>query len=114
MENQGSVFSLILFLVFSHSLALLLASHGVDSNFYAEDCQISLPIPYTDDNKTKFLQLLSDIKTWMRERRLKLNKSKTEIMLIKDNLRTMLHLSLATWMLKPLHLPLLVLYEILA
>ena len=37
---------------------------------------------------TKVLALLSDINSWMRERKLKLNESKTEIMLIKGNLRT--------------------------
>ena len=37
---QGSVLGPILFLVNNHSLALLLASHGVDGYFYANDCQI--------------------------------------------------------------------------
>ena len=58
----------------SHSLALLLASHGVDGHFYADGCQI-------------YLHFCLNIKTWMREQKLKLNESKTEIILIKSNLR---------------------------
>ena len=65
------------------SSALLLASHAVNGQFYADDCQIYLPTVNIDENKTKVLALLSDIKTWLREQKLKLNESKTEIMLIK-------------------------------
>ena len=36
-----------------------------------------------DETKTKVVALLSDIKIWMRERKLKQNESKTEILLIK-------------------------------
>ena len=67
---------------------MLLASHGVEGHFYADDYQTYLPVTNIDDTKTKDLALLSDIKTWMKERKLKLNENKTEIMLIKDNSKT--------------------------
>ena len=102
---QGSVLASILFLVYIHSLALLLASHGVDGHFYVDDCQIYLPIANIDETKTKILALLSDINTWIREWKWKLTESKTEIMLIKGNLRTNVTHDFGTWMLKPLHLP---------
>ena len=92
----------------------LLASHGVNGHFYADDCQIYLPIANVDETKTKVLALLCDIKTWIRTQKLRLNESKMEIMLIKSNFRTNVLMSLATWMLKPLHLPLLIPYKILA
>ena len=39
-------------------LALLLASHGVEGHFYANDCQIYLPIASMDETNTKVLVLL--------------------------------------------------------
>ena len=86
---QCSVLDLVLFLVYTHSLALLLASHGVDGYFYADNCQIYLPIANIDETKIKVAAPLFDIKTWVREQKLKLNESKTEIMLMKGNLRVL-------------------------
>ena len=85
---QGSVLVPTLFRVYTRSLALPVTSHGVDGHFYADDYQIYLPMANIDETKTKVLALLYAIMTWMRERKLKLNESKTEIMLIKGNLRT--------------------------
>ena len=76
------------------------------------------------ETKTRVLALLSNIKTWMWEQKLKLNENKTKIMLIKGDLRPSItqrvwqfetkyySKSLATWMLKPLHLLLLTGHEI--
>ena len=60
----------------------------MDDHFYADNCQIYLPIKNIDETKTKVVALFSDIKIWMREQKLKLNENKTEIILIKGNLRT--------------------------
>ena len=46
---QGSVLGPVLSLVYTHSLALQMASHGVDNHSYADDCQIYPPIAYIDE-----------------------------------------------------------------
>ena len=63
--------------------------------FFVDDCQIHLPTANIDETKTKVLALLSDIKTWMTEQKLKLNESKTELLLIKGNLRTNITLGIS-------------------
>ena len=54
---QGSVLVPVLILVYTHSLALLLASHGVDGHFCTDDCQIYLAIANIDETKTKVVAL---------------------------------------------------------
>ena len=82
-----SVLDPILLLVYTYSLALLLASHGVHGYFYANDWQIYLPIANTDETTAKVVALPSDVRTCTRGRKLKVNDSKTHIILIKDNWR---------------------------
>ena len=62
---QSSVLGPILFLVYTHNLALLLASYAVDDHFHADDCEIYLSLANIDETRNKGLALLSDIKTWM-------------------------------------------------
>lgn len=84
---QGSVLGPVLFTVYTGTLALLLDAHGVGYHFYADDTQVYIRIEDIDDAKHRISSLLSDIKIWMARRKLKLNDGKTEIIVIRGNLK---------------------------
>ena len=84
---QGSVLGPVLFSVYTSSLSLLLEAHGVTYHFYADDTQIYVKITNIADTKRKIELLTSDVRTWMKTRKLKLNESKTEILIIRGNRR---------------------------
>ena len=77
----------ILFIIYTSSLVSLLNAHEINYHFYADDTQLYIEIDNIQDTKDKLSSLLSDIKKWMCERKLKLNDNKTEVILIKGNLR---------------------------
>ena len=85
---QGSVLGPILFTLNTSSLATLLEAHDVAYHFYADDTQIYIRIDSTEDVKGKLSSLINDIKIWMNGRKLKLNDGKTELIIVKGNLRS--------------------------
>lgn len=85
---QGSILGPILFIVYVHSLSQIMLSHGVSFHVYADDTQIYVPVNDLATTKSKLTNLLSDIRIWMKQRKLKLNEGKTEVMLVKGSLRT--------------------------
>ena len=85
---QGSVLGPILFTLYTSSFATLLEAHNVTYHFYAEDTQIYNQIDSIEDVKEKLSSLINDIKIWMNGRKLKLNDDKTEIIIVKGNLRS--------------------------
>ena len=85
---QGSVLGPILFLIYTSTIVFLLDAHGVSYHFYADDSQLYICIDNIEHAKVKVIQLLMDIRKWMCERKLKLNDRKTEIMLVKGNMRS--------------------------
>ena len=84
---QGSVMGPILFSVYTSGLSLLLQAHGVAYHFYADDTQIYVKITNIIETRRKIELLVSDIRKWMKTRKLKLNDRKTEIIIVQGNRR---------------------------
>ena len=55
--------------------------------FFADDTQLYIRVKDIDEAKHRLSSLLSDLKIWMARRKLKLNDGKTEIIVIRGNLR---------------------------
>ena len=85
--SQGSVLGPVLFTVYTGTLAFLLEAHGVSYHFVADDTRLYIRVEDIDEAKHRFSFLLSYLKTWMARRKLKLNDGRTEIVVIKGNLR---------------------------
>ena len=85
---QGSVLGPILFTLYTSSLATLLEAHNVAYHFCADNTQIYIRIDSIEDVKEKLSSLIHDIKIWMNGRKLKVNDGKTEIIIVKGNLRS--------------------------
>ena len=83
---QGSVLGPVLFSLYSSKLAKIFEAHGVSYHFYADDSQIYMPVSNIASTQAKVNDIMSDIKLWMLERKLKLNEGKTEIIVINGPL----------------------------
>ena len=83
---QGSTLGPVLFIVYMIELYYLLESFNVDCHFYADDTQVYFTVETTQQGKAKFDLIYGEINKWMKERRLKLNAKKTEILLIGSSI----------------------------
>ena len=84
---HGSVLGPVLFTVYTCTFAFLLEAHGVSYHFFADDTRLYIRVEDIDEAKHRLSFLLSDLKIWMARRKLKLNNDKTEIIVIRGNLR---------------------------
>ena len=68
-------------------ITFLLEAHRVSYHFFADDTRLYIRVEDIDEAKHRLSSLLSDLKIWMARRKLKLNDGKTEIIVIRGNLR---------------------------
>ena len=55
--------------------------------YFADDTQLYIRVEDINETKHRLSSLMSDLKIWMARRKLKLNDGKTEIIVIRGNLR---------------------------
>ena len=79
---QGSVLGPILFCIYILELAWILQKYDIDYQFYADDTQFYFSVTNITDTQALIDRIMVDIADWMRKKRLKLNESKTECLLI--------------------------------
>ena len=90
---QGSVLGLMLFTMYIKPLSAIIDSHSIIHHSFADDLQLQMSA--TSDSISELLHsmqsCISDVKAWSTANMLKLNDSKTELMLVTSKRSKHLH-----------------------
>ena len=78
--------------MYSNVLPEIVEGHSVSAHLYADDPQLYLPFSLTEEDDGRAVQQLEDciedVRTWITQNKLKLNKDKTEMLIILHSRQT--------------------------
>lgn len=83
---QGSILGPLLFALYLLLLGSVFRKHSISFHFYADDCQIYVPLAQSDAHTVQpLIDWLNDITAWLSLDFLSLNENKTEIMMFEPS-----------------------------